>query len=293
MAQQNDPFERRRRQLLTAPTNQNQELPEFQRARQKIKAQTGAKSREAQLQLQRQRAQAGGFGAGAGIKLGQQVQEQLRKEEAGQLADLAAQESAQIGARQLQREAQQLAGLEAEAGRQFGATEAEKSRGFQRELFSKEQDFKKQVFEADQQSKLALLDLEKQKFDFDRDITAFNQIMSTLELNRDNPVEAARLFESLAKEFTREGQSPGIQAIGEGLQLYVNTAKAERQKIAEEAAPVSAKFQAQLDALFTNPKVTLQERYNGLQSLIRNPQTPQSVIDQAQFHLRNINPENF
>lgn len=278
----NEALERRRRQLLTAPTTGVNQLPEFERARQKTKAATGAKSRELNLQLQRQKAQAGGFGAGAGLKMGEQVRQQLGKEEAAQLSDIAAAESAEIGRRGLQREAMQLSGLEAERGREF-----------QKGLFDIEQDFKERVFKSEEQNKLALLDLERQKQGFDEQTAAFNKIISALSLER--PAEATRLLASLATEYNRPNQPPAIQALGEGLALYVNAANVELDKTLRMTPSLRLQQdQRRLDSIMNNAELDGRAKWRALSELINDPNLNSQVkwqANQAQDKLGAFAPD--
>jgi predicted DNA-binding protein len=146
----------------TSQFKNNQPLPEFESQRKRLKSQLDENAQLQREALERRFAQLQGGPSGAQVKVGQQLEGEIFKQQGQAQEGLDAQEIA--------------------VRRQMD--EADKQRDFQRELVSKDDGFKQKVFEFEKETKLKQIDMATREFDADQRTTEFNKMISILGLSK-------------------------------------------------------------------------------------------------------------
>jgi hypothetical protein len=151
-------------------------------------------------------------------------------------------EAAQAEAARQRRFAAEQAGIgreftaeQAGIGREFAQAEAGRGREFQRGIFDVQQDLRERQFRTQERFQERGLSLQEAQFQADTITTGFNQIISALSL--EDPGESTRLLASLFNEYTKPGQPPALQALGEGLSEYAIAYQQEQVQRGRIAAP--------------------------------------------------------
>ena len=134
--------------------------------------------------LQRRFTSMGGANTGAAIAAEQEVRNQGLAQQRQSATDLTGQQlqagEGDIG-RQFAAQQTQLGFGEAEKARQAQLGESEKARQFQGGLAQQDLGFKREIAGNEQSNKLAEMELAKQQFQHDKDVTAFNERLARID----------------------------------------------------------------------------------------------------------------